>query len=367
MNQLDKFKLRIVDYYIIRKFLGTFFFALLMIITIAVIFDISEKIDDFITKHATAKQVIFDYYLNFIPYFAVLFSSLFTFISVIFFTSKMAYNSEIIAILSSGMSFRRLLYPYILSAAFLSSFSFLLSNYVIPKANQKRFAFEEVYVRANPYDYVKRNIHQQVEPGTFIYMESFNNSSSIGFKFSMEKFEGNILVSKLMADYIKWDSITNKWQLNNYYIRKINGTKETLTKGIKKDTIVKIDPKEFKRRDNFVEAMSIHELNAYIKLMKLQGADNLSLFIIEREKRLAYPFSTFILTMIGVTLSTRKVRGGIGVHIGIGLTLSFAYILFMQFSSQFAISGALSPMLAAWIPNIIFAGISMYLYRIAPK
>jgi lipopolysaccharide export system permease protein len=367
MNLINKLKLRIIDYYIIRKFLGTFFFALLMIITIVVIFDISEKIDDFIGKHATLKQVVFDYYLNFIPYFAVLFSSLFTFISVIFFTSKMAYNTEIIAILNSGMSFRRLLYPYILSAAFLSSFSFLLSNYVIPGANRKRFAFEELYVRNSQYDYTKRNIHKQIEPGTFVYLESFSNMAGVGYKFSMEKFEGNILVSKLMAENIRWDSITNKWQLNNYYIRKINGDHETLSKGLKKDTVISLDPKEFKRRDNFVEAMSIHELNSYIKMMKLQGADNLSLYIIEREKRLAYPLSTFILTMIGVTLSTRKVRGGIGVHIGVGLTLSFAYILFMQFSSQFAISGALSPMLAAWIPNIIFAGISLYLYKIAPK
>ncbi len=367
MSFFNKLKLRIIDYYIIKKFLGTFFFALLMIITIAVIFDISEKIDDFITRHATVREVIFDYYLNFIPYFAVLFSSLFTFISVIFFTSKMAYNTEIIAILCSGMSFRRLIYPYLLAAAFISGFSFLLSNYVIPHANKRRFAFEEIYIQGHPYDYLKRNIHKQTEPGTFVYMESFSNSTNIGYRFSMEKFDGNILVSKLMADYIRWDSLSNKWKLNNYYIRNIKGTKETVIKGYQKDTVVNIDPKEFKRRDNFVEAMSIHELNEYIKKLRLQGSDNLNIFIIEREKRIAYPFSTFILTMIGVTLSTRKARGGIGVHIGAGLTLSFAYILFMQFSSQFAISGALSPMFAAWIPNIIFIFISLYLYRIAPK
>jgi lipopolysaccharide export system permease protein len=279
----------------------------------------------------------------------------------------MAYDTEIISILCSGMSFRRLLYPYMLSAALISIFSFLLSNYVILQANKKRFAFEEIYVQSNTYDYTKRNIHKQVEPGIFIYMENFSNFNNTGYKFSMEKYEGNILVSKLIADYIRWDSISNKWQLSNYYIRNIKGNKETILKGFKKDTVVKIDPKEFKRRDNFVEAMSIKELNDYIKVLKLQGADNLNIFIIEREKRLAYPFSTFILTMIGVTLSTRKARGGIGVHIGAGLTLSFAYILFMQFSSQFAISGGLSPTFAAWIPNIIFIFISMYLYWAAPK
>src|SRR5208283_191183 len=253
------------------------------------------------------------------------------------------------------------------SAALISSFSFLLSNYVIPHANKKRFAFEELYVHGNTYDYIKRNIHKQVEPGTFVYMESFSNFNNIGYKFAIEKYDGNILVSKLMADFIRWDSITNKWQLNNYYIRNIKGNQETILKGHRKDTIVKIDVKEFKRRDNFVEEMSIQELNEYIKVLKLQGADNLNMFIIEREKRIAYPLSTFILTMIGVTLSTRKVRGGIGVHIGAGLTLSFAYILFMQFSSQFAISGELSPTLAAWIPNLIFICISFYLYWIAPK
>lgn len=364
---MNKLKLKIIDYYIIKKFLGTFFFALILIIGIAVIFDLSEKLDDFITKGASFKNIVFDYYLNFIPYFAVLFSSLFTFISVIFFTSKMAYNTEIIAILNSGMSFRRLLYPYFISAFLLSAFAFALSNYVIPKANIKRFAFEEVYIHSRPMSYDKQDIHKQLEPGVFVYMQSFSNPSSTGYKFSMENFEGEKLKSKLMADYIQWDSIRNKWTIRNYYIRKIDGLKESIIRGDKIDTTLNLRPEEFKRRDNFVEAMSIGELNSYIKTLTMEGADNINLFKIEREKRLAFPFSTFILTLIGVTLSTRKVRGGIGVHIGIGLTLSFAYILFMQFSQQFAISGTLSPLLAAWIPNIIFSFISLYLYWMAPK
>jgi len=364
---MNKWKLTIIDRYIIKKFLGTFFFALLLIICVAVIFDLAEKIDDFMDKKATIYGVIFDYYLNFIPYFAVLFSSLFTFISVIFFTSKMAYNTEIVAILNSGMSFRRLMYPYLLSAAFISAFSFLLSNFVLPQSNRKRLTFEEIYVRARPYDYTKQNIHKQVEPGIFIYMKNFNNQTETGFQFSIEKFDGQKLVSKLMCDYVKWDSIKHKWTAYNVYIRDINGLKEKLTKKDKVDTTFKIGPEEFKRRENYVDAMSLGELSRYIRTLRMQGADNLSTYIIEREKRMAYPFSTFILTMIGVTLSTRKVRGGIGVHIGTGLGLSFAYILFMQFSSQFAINGTLSPFFAAWIPNIIFLIISIYLYRIAPK
>ncbi len=364
---MNKWKLKIIDYYIIRKFLGTFFFALMLIICIAVIFDLAEKIDDFMEKGATFKQIIFEYYLNFIPYFAVLFSSLFTFISVIFFTSKMAYDTEIVAILNSGMSFRRLMYPYLISAGLISTFSFSLSNYVIPGANRKRLAFEETYVHNKPYEYNKPNIHKQIEPGVYIYMESFNNLSEIGYKFSMEKFKGDLLVKKLMSDYIQWNAVKKKWTVHNYYIRTIDSLKEKLVRGDVLDTTLNIGPDEFKRRDNFVDAMSIGDLNKYIKVLQLQGADNIGLYLIERAKRLAFPFSTFILTMIGVTLSSRKIRGGIGMHIGAGLALSFGYILFMQFSSQFALSGKLSPSLAAWIPNIIFAVISLYLYRVAPK
>jgi lipopolysaccharide export system permease protein len=364
---MNKWKLKILDYYIIKKFLGTFFFALILIIGIAVVFDVSEKIDDFIEKHATLKQVVFDYYFNFIPYFAVLFSSLFTFIAVIFFTSKMAYNTEIIAILNSGMSFRRLMYPYLISAAILSGFQFTLSNFVIPGANKKRLEFEEKYIRARPYNFDKRNIHKQIKPGVFIYMESFRNTTETGNQFSIEKYKGDTLVSKLMSEYIKWDSVKNKWTIYNYYIRNIKGLNETIRKGDKIDTTINILPEEFKRRESFVEAMSLGELNRQIKVLRMQGADNINNIIIERDKRLAFTFSTFILTMIGVTLSTRKVRGGIGMQIGFGLALSFGYILFMQLSSQFAISGTLSPFLAAWIPNIIFLVISIILYRAAPK
>ena len=364
---MNKWKLTILDRYIIRKFLGTFFFALLLIICVAVIFDLAEKLDDFMEKKAPISAIVFDYYINFIPYFAVLFSSLFTFISVIFFTSKMAYNTEIIAILNSGMSFRRLMYPYMLSAALLSGFSFTLSNFILPSANKKRLAFEEMYVRNSAYNYTKQNIHKQTSPGVFIYMQSFTNTSETGWKFAMEKYNGNILVSKLMSDYVRWDSVKHKWTAFNVYIRNINGMREKVTYKRQVDTTFNLYPDEFKRRDNYVDAMSLGELNRYISTLKMQGSEDLNTYIIEREKRKAFPFSTFILTMIGVTLSTRKVRGGIGVQIGSGLGLSFSYILFMQFSSQFAINGTLSPFLAAWIPNIIFALISVYLYRIAPK
>ncbi len=359
--------LKIIDLYIIRKFLGTFFFSIIIILSIAIIFDVSEKIDDFIEKGAPLKEVVFHYYMNFIPYFAVLFSSLFTFISVIFFTSKMAYNTEIIAILSSGVSFRRLLVPYMVSAGFIALFAYMLSNYVIPKATAVRLDFEEKYIQSHPVNFNEKNIHRQIEPGIFIYMESYSNYSKTGYNFSMEKFHDDKLVSKLMADQIAWDSTNNDWIIRRYYIRDINGMHEDIREGNTLDTTINLYPTDFNRRLNVVESMSKNELNKFIKNAKMQGETNVTAYLIEKYRRTAFPFSTFILTLIGVAVSSKKARGGIGMQLGVGLALSFTYILFMQFSSQFSISGTLPPLLAVWVPNIIFAFVAFYLYKIAPK
>lgn len=372
--------LKKIDYYIIKKFLGTFFFTIVLIISISVVFDFSEKIDDFIEKEAPLKAILFDYYLNFIPYYVNLFSFLFTFVSVIFFTSRMASNSEIIAIRSCGVSFPRMLVPYFVSALIIAIFSFLLSNYIIPPANATRLAFENQYIK-NRYKNRDRNIHKQVEPGTFVYMESYRNSINLGYKFSMESYEiskirlGNgdslkvlgSLRSKLVSDYIKWDTIKNKWVIHNYYIRKYKGRKEVLEQGRKIDTTLRITPEEFSRRLNIVETMNLPQLNAFIKEQKLRGSDTIENYLIEKYKRGAFPFSTFILTLIGVGLASKKMRGGIGMHIGLGILMSFSYIMFMQVSFQFSISGSMSPMLAVWIPNIIFAILSVFVYRWAPK
>lgn len=367
MKRLQTFRLVTLDWYIIKKFLGTFFFAMLAIIVITVVFDISEKIDDFIEKKAPLNAIIFRYYVNFIPYFITLFSSLFIFISVIFFTSKMAYQSEIIAILSSGISFQRFLYPYFVGACILAMFSFVLNDMIIPSANRRRFEFEETYI-TSPIMYLQQNVHKQIEPGLFVYMESFSNVSEIAYRFSMEKYRNDRMVSKLMSDRAVWDKEKEKWSIRNYYVRDIDSIgNETLTAGTSIDTTINLHPSEFKRRDNFVETMSIAELRQFISNLRMEGADNVNMYIIEMNKRVAYPFSTFILTLIGVSLSTRKVRGGIGIQIAVGTAISFLYILFMQFSSEFAIKGNLSPVLAAWIPNIIFGLIGIFLYRLAPK
>jgi len=364
---MSLFGLKIIDIYIIKKFLGTFIFSILIILSIAIIFDVSEKIDDFIENGAPFKEVVFDYYLNFIPYFAVLFSSLFTFISVIYFTSKMAYNTEIIAILSSGVSFRRMLVPYMFSAFIIAAFSYLLYNFVIPKATAVRLDFEEKYIQSHPVSFNRKNIHRQIKPGTFIYMESYSNYSKTGYNFSMEKYHDGKLVSKLMADQIAWDSTNNEWTIRRYYIRDINGMHETITEGNTIDTVINMYPSDFSRRLNVVESMSKHELNDFIKVAKMQGETNVTSYLIEKYRRTAFPFSTFILTLIGVAVSSRKVRGGIGMQLGVGLGLSFTYILFMQFSSQFSIGGTLPPLVAVWIPNIIFAVIALLLYKMAPK
>jgi lipopolysaccharide export system permease protein len=364
---MKKPELLILDWYIIRKFLGTFIFTIILIVAIAIVFDLSEKLDDFIDNNAPFGKIIFSYYLNFAPFFAVQFSPLFTFISVIYFTSRMAYNTEIIAILSSGVSFSRLLVPYFVAAFTITVFGFVLSNFVIPHANERKLAFEEVYYHNSPRVVRQRNIHKQIEPGIYIYLENFNTTTNSGRKFSMEKFENGKLVSKLFSDEIRWDTIKNKWNVRNYYIRNFINDNQQIIQGAETDTAINLRPEEFRRRENAVDAMNLGELNRFIKEQKLQGAADIDLYLIEKHRRFSFPFSAFILTLIGVSVSSKKVKGGIGMQLGIGLLISFSYIVFIQFSSQFAISGAFSPIIASWIPNIIFAFVAFFMYRMAPK
>ena len=364
---MSKYSLKILDRYIIKKFLGTFFYSIVLIVSIAVIFDLAEKLDNFIEREAPWRAVVFDYYLNFIPYFAILFSPLFTFISVIYFTSKMAYNTEIIAILSSGVSFRRLLLPYLISASIIALFAFLMSDIVLPRSNVKRLDFEEIYYRRQPTRANLRDIHKQIMPGVYIYFSSFSPSGNIAYYFSIEKFEDNKLVSKTTSDYAIYDTASNKWTLRQYVIRDFSGNGQTLERGIRIDTTLNVHPSEFTRRESIVETMSLREIDEFIEQQRMQGADNIDYYLIERYSRISFPFSTFILTLIGMSLSSRKVREGIGFHIGLGLLLSFSYILFMRFSTMFAVSGQLSPFVAVWIPNVLYAIIALIIYKLAPK
>jgi lipopolysaccharide export system permease protein len=359
--------MKLIDKYIIRKFLGTFFFSLALIILIVVVFDISEKLEDFIDKKAPLSAIIFDYYFNFIPYVINLFSPLFTFIAVIFFTSQMASRMEIVAILSSGVSYRRILIPYLLSATVITILSLVLNNLVIPHATKKRIAFEDQYIKNEFYNNDK-NIHKQISPGTFIYMERFITNQLTGVRFSIEKFSKGQLYYKLISESIRWDSTTSKWSINNYYIRYINGMDETLKKGVRMDTTLGFTPEEFGRKDNNMETMNYKELNNYIESEGLKGSAT-EVYKIEKYRRFAFPFATFILTLIGVSLASRKIRGGIGMHIGLGIFISFTFIMFMRVSTTFAGSGneLITPLVSVWIPNFLFSFLAWYLLSKAQK
>ncbi len=350
-----------LDRYIIKKFIGTFVFAVVIIIAIAVVFDFSEHLDDFLERKAPFSAIFFDYYLNFIPYFINLFTPLFVFIAVIYFTSKMAQHSEIIAILSSGVSFRRLMYPYFLSSLFIALFNFFSANFWIPNATKKKLAFEEVYIR-NPYRNNDFNIHRQIEPGVFIYMENYAVEQDIAYRFSMEKFENKQLRSKLFTDYAQWDSTKHCWRLKNCVIRDYFEDTEQIRQIPQLDTVINLLPEEFKRRVESVEAMNFFRLNEFIRQKRLEGDERIVEYEIYRLKRYINPLSIFVLALIGVSVSSKKVRGGIGMHLGIGLALSFSYILFMQVSTYLSIGGTMPAWLGVSIPTIVFAGIALLLY-----
>jgi len=361
------FGLKILDIYVIRKFLSTFLLSIILILSIVVIFDLSEKIDDFLESGAKLNVILFDYYLNFIPYFGVLFSSLFAFLAVIYFTSRMAYNTEIIAILNSGMSFRRFMVPYFISATLIASVTFYLSDQVIPGANKVKLDFEEQYVKKRPIRFKTKDFHRQIEPGVYVYLHSYSNVSKVGYQFTIEKFEDGELVSKMVADQIRWDTAVNKWRARRYYIRTIDGLNETIEEGKQIDTTLAMHPDDFKMRLTIVETMSLKELDEFIQKQRMQGETNITSYLIERHNRIAFPFTTFILTLIGVAVSSRKMRGGIGLQIAIGVVISFTYILFMQFSKQFAIGGMLPVVVAVWLPNVFFLIVALFLMRMAPR
>ena len=364
--KLDKY-VRRMDRYIIGKFLGTYFFAIALIISIAVVFDINEHIDKFITNEAPISAIIFDYYLNFIPYFSNLFSPLFVFIAVIFFTSKMAENSEIIAMMSTGMSFRRMLRPYMISAAIIAALTYGLGAYVIPKGNVSRVAFENKYKRKKKPEYV-RNVQLEVDNGVIAYMERYEGYNKTAYRFSLDKFVDKKLVSHLTARSATYDTTSvHKWTLKNYTIRELNGMRETITKGERLDTIIAMEPQDFLITKGQQQTMTSVELDEYIAKQKKRGFANIKEFQIEYHQRIAMSFAAFILTVIGVSLSARKVKGGIGLYLGIGLALSFSYILFQTISSTFAVNGNTPPFIAVWIPNILYTFIAIYLYRKAPK
>jgi len=359
-----------LDRYIIYKFLSTYIFLITIIVVIAVVFDFNERIDKLTQSHAPVQKIIFDYYVNFVPNFVNLFTPLFVFIAVIFFTSKLADNSEIIAMKSTGMSFRRLLRPYMISAALIAASSFLLGAFVIPQSNVARVNFENRYIKKKTDVTSVDNVQMQVDTGVVTYITHFDNVSKSGYGFSLDKFVDKKLVSHLTAQSIQYDTLSDRrfsWTLRHYKIRTLKGMREKLESGEKLDTIIVMEPRDFFYVRGQQETMTIPELKEFIDRQRLRGAAGISTFEVEYHKRFATPFAAFILTLIGVSLSCEKRKGGMGASIGVGIALSFTYILFQTVSSTFALNAGWPAMFAVWLPNLVFAVVAFVLYKRTPQ
>lgn len=358
-----------MDWYIINKFIGTYVYSILLIISVSIVFDVNENLAKFATNNAPLRAIVFDYYANFVPYFANLFSPLFVFIAVIFFTSKLAGNSEIIAMLASGMSFKRLLRPYLISAALIALLNFYLGSYVIPKGTVVRHDFESLY-KNNKKNTSASNIQLMVDQGVVAYISQYDDTRKTGYGFALYQFENKKMVSQMNANVIQYDTISDSrfhWKARNWKIRTLKGMREQITSGYELDTIIQMEPTDLVFSKGQQETFTSPELKRYISKQQSRGSSNVVQYEVEYHKRIASSFASFILTVIGVSLSSRKRKGGMGLYLGIGLALSFTYILLQTVSATFAINADTPPILAAWIPNILYAFIAYYCYRQAPN
>lgn len=358
-----------LDWYIIKKFVGYYFFSIALIISIAIVFDFNENLAKFSENHAPMRAIIFDYYANFVPYFANLFSALFVFIAVILFTTKMAGNSEIIAILASGTSFKRLMRPYMLTCVMLSALSYSLSAYVIPHGTVIRQNFENMY-KKKAKNTSADNVQLQVDRGVIAYIQHYDNTTKRGYGFCLDKFQEKKLVSHLTAMEVQYDTISDSkyhWKIRNWKVRKLQGMKEHITSGAEKDTLITMEPTDLVYSKGQQETFTSPELKEYINKQIDRGSGNVVQYQVEYHKRIAASFASFILTIIGLSLSAKKRKGGMGMALGVGLALSFGYIMLQTVSATFAIQANFPPMLAAWMPNILFAVVAYFCYRNAPR
>ena len=355
-----------IDKYIILKFLGTFFFILALLMVISVVFDVSEKLDDFLKTNPSIKEIIVDYYVNFVLHYGILLSSLIIFISLIWFTSRMAQRTEIIAILTSGVSFNRLLLSYFIAAFILVSLSLVLTHYLVPTANKNRYEFERKYIDG-PYRINEQDLHAEIEPGVIAYFKRIDYQNNWGSKFSIEHWDDGKLEKKLISNYARFDTIKNSWKLENYFIRIFQDDTEKLKYGTKLDTVLDIRFSDFGVSRHIIHTMTTPELNSFIDREKMKGSDRIPYYQIEKHQRTSFPLATFILTLIGVVVASRKVRGGQGINIVIGFLIAVIYIFTMKVSTVAATNVDFNPLLAVWIPNLIFSIIAVYLYIKAPK
>ncbi len=356
-----------LDLYIIKRFLGTFFFMLAVIMSIAIVFDVSEKLEKFIKSSAPFNEVVLDYYVNFVFFYGNLFSSLLIFLSVLLFTSQLAQRTEIVAILASGVSFNRLLLPYFIGATILVAGSLYFTHYQLPRANATRLEFENEYLKKQ-YRIKDNNLHRQYEEGSIAYFKSFSTVNNIGYKFSLENWddEGE-LTYKLMAERARYDSVTTKWKLENYYERFITEEGERIARGKSKDTLIGLAPSDFGQRLNIASTMVYDELNNFIESERKKGSDKTVHYEIEKHQRTSFPFATYILTIIGVSIASRKSRGGIGANLALGVLVAVTYIFAMKVTTVAATNAGLNPLLAVWLPNIFYFFVAIYFYFNAQK
>lgn len=365
--------LKTLDRYIIRKFLGTFFFILVLIMAVAVVFDISEKTEDFSKSKATFKQIALDYYLNFVLYYSNLFSGLLIFLAVLLFTSRLAGNTEVIAALSSGVSFPRFVRPYFIAATFLTAVSLYVNVFALPIANRTRLAFEKAYIW-NPYKLEDQHILREIAPGTIVYMESMDVPSHTATRMSITQWDGEVMKSRLNCDRAVYDSVSGKWQLYQYALRVIppdadgtTATRERIRRGDRMDTLIALKPADLGQRLALAAALDRKELDEFIQAEKARGGSTVATYEVEQKQRTAAPFSTFVFTLIGVGIASRKVRGGTGVHLVLGVMLILVFIFFGKITTVAATNSGFSPLLAVWLPNVVFALVGVWIYWKAPK
>ena len=359
--------MHLLDRYIIRKFLTAFFFTVVVLVSVICVIDYTEKNDDFLRHNLSAGKIIFGYYVYLFPYFANLLSPITVFIAVVFVTAQLAARTEIVAIMASGVSFRRLLQPYALGAGFLGLITFGIVGWVLPNGSKHRVQFERDYVKS-PYRFEGRNVHIKIGPRSYVSLESYDNTANVGFHFVLETIDGTVLHRRLSCDAISWDSTHHVWRMAPQLIRTFRGPRsETLLSLPARDTTLNLFPKDFASDYHLAETLTIPELNKLIKSKIERGANDTQLYLSEKYERYAYPFAIVILALIGVILSARKSRAGVGGQIALGFVLAFVFIFFVMFSRNLAQVGQLSPLLAAWIPSMIFSSIGVVLYRFVPK
>ena len=359
--------LRILDRYILRKFLGTFFFMLVLIMLVAIVFDLSEKTEDFARTKPSARAIALDYYVNFVVFYANRFSGLFTFLAVLLFTSRLAHRSEVIAMLSSGVSFPRLMRPYAIGATLIAALSLYVNHELLPKANEKRLAFEEDYVRVAAFMVKDRHLHREIAPGLIVYGERFSIEDLTMYSFGLERWENGALHSKLDAERAVYDSLSGRWRAINYTRRVMGARGDAITRGLELDTVLPLRPADLGQRVETAMAMPTGALNTYIADRLRQGDGRVGPYLIEKHQRTAYPLAAYIFTLIGVGIASRKVRGGTGLHLALGVMLVLVYFFVVQFTTVAATNAGMDPFLAVWLPNLGYALIGVWIYRTAPK